>query len=83
MDLAKPTHTDRYFNSASFHHPKIKSSINRALIRRAYICDLEHLHKELHHISTAIERNGYQPKQIKIEDLVPLPAEGSPIPKAN
>ncbi|XP_022090187.1 uncharacterized protein LOC110979033 [Acanthaster planci] len=80
----KPTHTDRYLNSASFHHPKIKSSVNRALIRRAYnICDQEHLHKELHHISTALQRHGYQPKQIKTQDQVPLPAVGSPIPKAN
>ena len=82
----KPTHTDRYLNNASFHHPKIKSSVNRALVRRAYnICDQDHLHKELHHISTALQRNGYQPKQIKTQDprSSPPPAVGSPIPKAN
>ena len=52
----KPTHTDRYLNSASFHHPKIKSSVNRALIRRAYnICDQEHLHKEVRHIKSRLK----------------------------
>ena len=29
----KPTHTDRYLNNRSFHHPSIKSSVNRNLVR--------------------------------------------------
>ena len=77
----KPTHTDRYLNNASFHHPKIKSSVNRALVRQAYnICDKEHLHKELHHISTALQRNGYQPKQIKTQDPRSSPPPGRRVP---
>ncbi|XP_022093238.1 uncharacterized protein LOC110980660 [Acanthaster planci] len=78
----KPTHTDRYLNSASFHHPKINSSVNRALIRRAYnIGDQKHLHKEIHHISTALQRNGYQPKQIKTDqDPRSNPLSGRGVP---
>ncbi|XP_022108452.1 uncharacterized protein LOC110988853 [Acanthaster planci] len=53
----KPTHTDRYLNNWSFHHPSIKASVNRTLVRRAYnICDQDHLEPELHHISTALQR---------------------------
>ena len=65
----KPTHTDRYLHSTSFHHPKIKSSVNQALVRRAYnICDKDQLGQELHHINTALQRNGYKPSQIKTQD---------------
>ena len=68
----KPTHTDRYLNNRSFHHPSIKSSVNRTLVRRAYnICDQDHLQPELHHISTALQRNGFKPRQIKTQDPRP------------
>ena len=57
----KPTHTDRYLHSASFHHPRIKSSVNRALVQRSHkICDQEHIQEELKHISRALKRNGYR-----------------------
>ncbi|XP_022105752.1 uncharacterized protein LOC110987368 [Acanthaster planci] len=62
---------EQYLNSCSFHHPKIKSSVNRAHVRRVYnICDKEHLAKELHHISTAFQRNGYKPQQIKTQRIL-------------
>ena len=70
----KPTHTDRYLHRNSFHHPKIKASVNRTLVRRAYsICDVEHLDQELHHITTALRRNGYNKKQVKTQDPRPTP----------
>ena len=57
----KPTHTDRYLHGNSFHHPKIKVSVNRTLVCRAYsICDVEHLDQELHHITTAQQHNSSQ-----------------------
>ena len=68
----KPTHTDRYLHSTSFHHPKIKSSVNRALVRRAYnICDKEFLSQELHHINVALLRNGYKPSQVPSQNPRP------------
>ena len=65
----KPTHTDRYLHNSSFHHPRVKSSVNRALVQRAYnICDQQHLQDELHHVSTALQLNGYQRRQVKIQE---------------
>ena len=58
----KPTHTDRYLNQRSFHHPSIKSSVNRTLVQRAYaLCDPDSLPKEQQHIKTTLQRNGYKP----------------------
>ena len=77
----KPTHTDRYLHSTSFHHPKIKSSVNRALVRRAYnICDKEFLRQELHNITAALQRNRYKPSQDPRPQIHPWP-EGLLYPK--
>lgn len=63
----KPTHTDRYLNYRSFHHPKIKSSVCNSLIRRAHsICDDEHLNGELTHLRNVLQQNGYPSKNIKL-----------------
>ncbi|XP_071801298.1 uncharacterized protein [Asterias amurensis] len=68
----KPTHTDRYLHQRSFHHPAIKSSVNRALVQRAYtICDPDSLQHELQHITTSLQRNGYNAKQVKTSKPVP------------
>ena len=78
----KPTHMDRYLHSRSFHHSKIKSSVNQSLVSGAYnVCNEEALGKELHHISKALQCNGYKARWIKMQE--PPPAVGSPIPKAN
>ena len=47
----KPTHTGRYFNYRSFHHPRIKSSVCKALVHRVNsICDSRHLEDEFKHL---------------------------------
>ncbi len=57
----KPTHTDRYLNYRSFHHPSILQSVPNTLINRAHaISDQDHLQEELHHIKTTLTNiNGY------------------------
>ncbi|XP_071803690.1 uncharacterized protein [Asterias amurensis] len=68
----KPTHTDRYLHQRSFHHPAIKSSVKCALVQRAYtICDPDSLQHELQHITTSLQRNGYNAKQVKTSKPVP------------
>lgn len=57
----KPTHTDRYLHSSSFHHPRFKSAVQNTLVRRAFnICDQDSLKQELHHIQTSLRLNGYK-----------------------
>ncbi|XP_038049730.1 uncharacterized protein LOC119723238 [Patiria miniata] len=63
----KPTHTDRYLHQRSFHHPSIKSLVNRTLVQRAFdVCDQDNLKRELKHIQASLQRNGYKPNRIKI-----------------
>ncbi|RVE50998.1 hypothetical protein evm_004407 [Chilo suppressalis] len=57
----KPTHTDRYLNASSHHHPKHLNSVVTSLTNRAYdLCDEEHLQKELEHVRRVLQCNGYQ-----------------------
>ena len=64
----KLTHSHRYLNHhSSFHHPGIKSSVNRTHVQRAYnLCDPDTLPKELRYIKTSLQRNGYKPSKINI-----------------
>ena len=57
----KPTHTDRYLHSSSFHHLRFKSAVHNTLVRRAFsTCDQHSLKQELHHIKTSLQLNGYK-----------------------
>ncbi len=57
----KPTHTDRYLHSSSFHHPRFKSAVHNTLVRRAFnTCDQDSLQQELHYIKTSLQLNGYK-----------------------
>jgi hypothetical protein len=50
----KPTHTDRYLQRTSNHHPIQKRGIIKTLIERAkQIYDPEHLTEELRHLNKA------------------------------
>lgn len=57
----KPTHTDRYLNAASHHHPCHLQSVVTSLINRAHdLCDPEHIQTELSHVQEVLVRNGYK-----------------------
>ena len=61
----EPTHTDRYLNYRTFHHPAIKSSVCRTLVHRAHsIGDDESIGKELDHIKDVLKNNGFPDKKI-------------------
>ncbi|XP_046400874.1 uncharacterized protein LOC124167119 [Ischnura elegans] len=63
----KPTHTDRYLNAYSHHHPPQKASLVAALLHSAYkLSDAESLVKEKEHLMTTLKRNGYNREMILI-----------------
>jgi hypothetical protein len=57
----KKTHTDRYLNAASHHHPLQKTSLVDTLVHRAYeISDADSLPTEKKHLLKALQQNGYR-----------------------
>ncbi|XP_047994442.1 uncharacterized protein LOC125232726 [Leguminivora glycinivorella] len=55
----KPTHTDRYLNALSHHHPRHLLSVVNSLKNRARdLCDPEFLESELSHVQGFLERMG-------------------------
>ena len=70
----KPTHTDRYLNFNSHHHPVVLRSVPDSLIRRAHgLCDSSHLDQELQHIHRSLTNNNNFPTH-KIRPHNPKPA---------
>ena len=64
----KITHTDRYINYASHHHPKTKTGVIACLRNRAEkVCDQQSLESELSHLKKTIRANGYPPSLISQE----------------
>ncbi|XP_048004313.1 uncharacterized protein LOC125240463 [Leguminivora glycinivorella] len=60
----KATHTDRYLQADSHHHPAHLSSVPRALINRALrLCDPQYVQGELQHVRQVLEKNGYSWRQ--------------------
>ena len=56
----KPTHTDRYLNYRSYHHPSVLRSINKTLVKRAHeVSDQAHLRGELEHTKKVLRCNNY------------------------
>jgi len=57
----KPTHTDRYLNSGSNHHPSQKRGAIKTLSELARrICEPSELEKELKHLERVFGWNGYR-----------------------
>jgi hypothetical protein len=62
----KSTHTDRYLNKESNHHPQQKRGVIKTLTNRAIrICEPELLPKELNHLERALQGNGYTRTEIR------------------
>ncbi|XP_015121008.1 uncharacterized protein LOC107043859 [Diachasma alloeum] len=62
----KPTHTDRYLNATSYHHPSQKNSAISSLMYRALtISQPSNVNSEVEHLKTALTKNGYNIKQIR------------------
>nr|XP_054775285.1 uncharacterized protein LOC129283541 [Lytechinus pictus] len=60
----KPTHTDRYLNFRSHHHPSVHQSVARTLIRRAHqLSDKAHLQQELKHVTNALTTINHYPRR--------------------
>lgn len=60
MVYRKPTHTDRYLNFRSNHHPKTKIGIIKCLAHRAkLICNPKHITKEMEHLEKVFVNNNY------------------------
>ena len=56
----KKTHTERYLNFRSYHHPCIKTGTISYLKNRAHnICSEEALETEVKYLTTAFQSNGY------------------------
>ncbi|XP_063960183.1 uncharacterized protein LOC135155215 [Lytechinus pictus] len=59
----KPTHTDRYLNFHSHHHPSVHQSVADTLIRRAHqLSDKAHLQQELKHVTHALTTINQYPR---------------------
>ena len=62
----KPTHTNRYLNFRSNHHPRILTGVLKCLKNRAdRVCDERHQTEELKHLRDTFRANGYPMRLIK------------------
>ncbi|XP_068083584.1 uncharacterized protein [Anabrus simplex] len=62
----KPTHTDRYLNKNSNHHPGQKRAMMKTLVDRALrVCEPEYIEKELRHLDLALQTNGYTVQEVR------------------
>lgn len=62
----KPTHTDRYLQANSNHHPGQKRAVIKTLVDRAKaITEAEYLSSELRYLAKALQANGFGQKDIQ------------------
>lgn len=61
----KPTHTNRYLQATSHHHPAQLNSVVKSLVKRSQIlADQENQASEIELVSTALQRNGFGKRSI-------------------
>ena len=59
----KKTHTDRYLDYNSHHHPRVLAGVVKCLKNRAVsICDTEYLQEEIRHLDDAFRSNNFPQK---------------------
>jgi hypothetical protein len=62
----KKTHSDRYLNAQSHHHPQQKRALMKTLLHRAEtICDEDSKERELKHIKWALKSNVFSDRDIR------------------
>ncbi|XP_047994918.1 uncharacterized protein LOC125233097 [Leguminivora glycinivorella] len=70
----KPTHTDRYLNGKSHHHPSQLATVGKSLFQRAQrICDDQHLTAELRHARQALLANELKIPRVKQKARLKIP----------
>ncbi|XP_046383788.1 uncharacterized protein LOC124154233 [Ischnura elegans] len=61
----KTTHTNRYLNAMSHHHPAQKASVVSSLLHRTFtVSDADSLESEKRLLTTALRKNGYNQKMV-------------------
>ncbi|XP_045456272.1 uncharacterized protein LOC123666111 [Melitaea cinxia] len=76
----KHTHTDRYLNGESHHHPTQLATVGKSLFQRARgICDERHLETELQHVKQVLRDNKLRvPHPHRSERVKPATVERVP-----
>ncbi|XP_045457453.1 uncharacterized protein LOC123667636, partial [Melitaea cinxia] len=76
----KHTHTDRYLNGESHHHPTQLATVGKSLFQRARgICDERHLETELQHVKQVLRDNKLRvPRPHRSERVKPATVERVP-----
>ncbi|CAK1596643.1 unnamed protein product [Parnassius mnemosyne] len=67
----KKTHTNRYLNGESHHHPSQLATVGKSLLQRARgICDSKHLAAELQHVKQVLHDNKLRVPRLRHSDRV-------------
>ncbi|CAG5008445.1 unnamed protein product [Parnassius apollo] len=67
----KRTHTNRYLNGESHHHPSQLATVGKSLLQRARgICDSKHLAAELQHVKQVLHDNKLRVPRLRHSDRV-------------
>ncbi|XP_046976615.1 uncharacterized protein LOC124542804 [Vanessa cardui] len=76
----KPTHTNKYLNGDSHHHPSQLATVGKSLFQRAHhLCDAEHLEDELRQVKLALHQNKLPvPRQHRRSRIKPPTVERQP-----